>query len=323
MAAPLKFTIDEELKFVPFTVKVKAPLPTVAFGGESVVTVGTGLFTVKVLDAVVPPPGAGLVTVTFSTPAVVVLVEATVTTSCVANCDVIENGGFPPKLAVESAVKFVPVMVRVKEAEPAKPLVGLIDVSVGTGETPVPVRATVKVESTELFEIFSVAVREPAWTGLKIRAKLQDSPGVNTFPAVQVVPEETIMKSPGFAPASKELLIVRFCAAFPLFVTVMIIAELCAPTGWFPKPRLMAESCGIDPGVMEKVFAAIASAISVIPLHEPVPGSAKTDITGAILVLARRSSATIVAVNCVEDTKCVGRLSPRLQSGLGLLSVFH
>jgi hypothetical protein len=198
-------------------------------------------------------------------------------------------------------------------------LVGLIDVSVGSGETPVPVKATVKVESAELFEICRVAVRKPAWIGLEARAKLQDWVAASTFPAVQGVPESANMKSPGFAPAREKLLIVRLCAAFPLFVTVMGIAELCVPTVWFPKAMLKAESCGIEPELIVNLFAATPSATSLSTLdpllHEPLPGSAKTAMTGAILVLARRSSAGIVAVTCVVDTKRVGRLSARLQSG--------
>jgi len=47
-ALPLKFTTEDELKFVPFTVSVNAAPPFVALAGESVVIAGTGLFAVNV-----------------------------------------------------------------------------------------------------------------------------------------------------------------------------------------------------------------------------------------------------------------------------------
>ena len=54
------------MKFVPLTVKVKAPLPVVALDGLSDVRVATGLaaLTVKLTLLDVPPPGEGLYTVT-------------------------------------------------------------------------------------------------------------------------------------------------------------------------------------------------------------------------------------------------------------------
>lgn len=68
-AVPLKSTTEDELKFVPLTVKVKAAPPANALVGESDVIVGTGLFTVNGEFPEVPPPGAGFVTVTLKVPA--------------------------------------------------------------------------------------------------------------------------------------------------------------------------------------------------------------------------------------------------------------
>ena len=65
---PLKFTIDVETKLVPFTVMVKAASPTFLLVGEMLVVVGTGLFTVRTCGFDVPPPGAGLMTVTGNEP---------------------------------------------------------------------------------------------------------------------------------------------------------------------------------------------------------------------------------------------------------------
>jgi len=56
---------------VPFTVSVKAGLPAGAELGRRFDTVGSGLgctFIVNVTEFDVPPPGAGLKTVTFAEP---------------------------------------------------------------------------------------------------------------------------------------------------------------------------------------------------------------------------------------------------------------
>ena len=71
-ALPLNWTTDVETKFVPLTVRVNAAPPAVAPVGDSEVIAGAGLLTVNVAAAEVPPPGAGLVTVTGNDPAVAI-----------------------------------------------------------------------------------------------------------------------------------------------------------------------------------------------------------------------------------------------------------
>jgi hypothetical protein len=64
--------LDEVMKLVPVTVRVKADPPAVAELGEMVVMAGTGLYAavlVKVWAEEVPPPGVGLKTVTLAVPA--------------------------------------------------------------------------------------------------------------------------------------------------------------------------------------------------------------------------------------------------------------
>ncbi len=63
---PLTWTTDPLTKFEPFTVSVKAELPTVVALGEILVSEGTGLLTVRVRDPLVPP---GLTTVIERVPA--------------------------------------------------------------------------------------------------------------------------------------------------------------------------------------------------------------------------------------------------------------
>ena len=60
---PLKRTTELLLKLVPFTVKVKAASPAVLLVGAMVVSVGTGLLTVRLVALETPPPGNGLKTV--------------------------------------------------------------------------------------------------------------------------------------------------------------------------------------------------------------------------------------------------------------------
>ena len=60
-------------KPVPATVSTKSPVPAVALTGDRAVVVGNGLLTVKVNAGVdVPPPGAGLLTVIETVPAVAI-----------------------------------------------------------------------------------------------------------------------------------------------------------------------------------------------------------------------------------------------------------
>jgi len=61
---PLKLTVDVERNFVPVMVTGVAAAPAVAEAGERLVSVGTGLFTVKFTEFDAPPPGVGLVTTT-------------------------------------------------------------------------------------------------------------------------------------------------------------------------------------------------------------------------------------------------------------------
>lgn len=64
--APFHLTDVLVTNFVPFNVKVNAPVPARPLDGDNEVSVGTGLFTVKVRDPEVPPLAAvGLTTVTM------------------------------------------------------------------------------------------------------------------------------------------------------------------------------------------------------------------------------------------------------------------
>jgi len=68
-AVPPKSITEPLTNLVPVTVSVKPALPAMALSGPRLAIVGTTLLTVKVTGPVVPPPGAGLDTVTGIRPA--------------------------------------------------------------------------------------------------------------------------------------------------------------------------------------------------------------------------------------------------------------
>ena len=63
-SAPFTRTMAPLTKLPPFTVNVNPAPPTSTDEGARLLIDGTGLPTVKDVDVDVPPPGAGLVTVT-------------------------------------------------------------------------------------------------------------------------------------------------------------------------------------------------------------------------------------------------------------------
>jgi hypothetical protein len=87
---------------------------------------------VKFIGLEVPPPGAGLVTVTASVSVEAMLDAGMAAVNCVESTNVV-TGADPAKLTIEDATKFVPLIVSVKAAPPARLLFGEIVVIVGVG----------------------------------------------------------------------------------------------------------------------------------------------------------------------------------------------
>lgn len=88
--------------------------------------------TVKSIAFEVPPAGAGFVTVTADVPTEAML-EAGM---AAVNCDVLTNVAVvatPPKLTIDDAMKFVPLIVRVKAGPPATAVFGDMEVIVRDG----------------------------------------------------------------------------------------------------------------------------------------------------------------------------------------------
>jgi hypothetical protein len=128
---PFQFTVEPEMKFVPFTVSVNCDPPAVAQVGLSELIVGTARI-VNVCAFEVPPPGVGFTTVMEAVPAVAMSAAGTVAVSCVEETNVVVRE-VPPQRTVEVETKFVPVTVKVNCGPPAVAQVGLIAVVVGTG----------------------------------------------------------------------------------------------------------------------------------------------------------------------------------------------
>jgi hypothetical protein len=85
---------------------------------------------VKVTEFEVPPPGAGLITVTAGVPVEAMLAAGMAAVNCVELTKVVA-GADPPKFTVEDATKFVPLIVSVKAAQPIAVLFGKMKVIVG------------------------------------------------------------------------------------------------------------------------------------------------------------------------------------------------
>jgi len=114
----------------------------------------------------VPPPGAGVVTATFTRPAVAISAAAIAAVTCVALTSVVVLAA-PLNLTTEPGTKPVPFTVSVKATPPAVALGGTIEISVGTGllmvkvcafETPPPGAGFVTVTLTVPAVAMSAAV---------------------------------------------------------------------------------------------------------------------------------------------------------------------
>jgi len=120
---------------VPFTVKVKAGPAAVALAGEMLVTVGTGLFAammLKVAGRDVPPPGAGLVTVTCTVPAVAISAAEMAALIWLALTKVVVRA-LPFQFTIELLIKFDPFTIKLNAGPPEVMLVGEIEANVGMG----------------------------------------------------------------------------------------------------------------------------------------------------------------------------------------------
>src|SRR5258708_7171592 len=131
-AAPFHCTLEPLTKLVPVTVSVKAALPADVLVGDSVESVGDGLVTLNVCAAEVPPPGAGVTTVTDAIAAVARSEAGMAAVSWVALTKVVVRAA-PFQRTPEALTKLLPFTVSVNAAPPTLALEGESDVSDGAG----------------------------------------------------------------------------------------------------------------------------------------------------------------------------------------------
>src|SRR5207245_660233 len=98
----------------------------------SLVIVGTGFRIVKVCELDVPPPGAGVNTVTVGVPATAMSAAGMAAVSWVAEANVVARAA-PFHRTTDPVMKFVPVTVSVNPGPPAVAVAGLRPVVAGTG----------------------------------------------------------------------------------------------------------------------------------------------------------------------------------------------
>ena len=116
----------------PVSVMVVSELPTNVKFGLMLVSVGTGLVTVKICGAEVPPPGPGVTTVIDAGPIVVRSAAGIKAVNVVPLTKVVASG-VAPKSAVDVLRKSVPVSVMVVSGLPANAEFGLMLVRAGAG----------------------------------------------------------------------------------------------------------------------------------------------------------------------------------------------
>ena len=127
------------MKFVPTTLRVNPGPPTAADTGLMLESVGTGLitaFVVNVSALEVPPPGAGVFTVTLAVPALATSEARMEAVNCVGLTKFVVRTA-PFQRTLEPLTKFEPLTVSVKAASPAVFEVGLSEIKAGEGLTTV------------------------------------------------------------------------------------------------------------------------------------------------------------------------------------------
>src|SRR5206468_457004 len=172
---PFQRTVELLRKFPPFTVSVNATPPANALPGDRLLTAGAGLLIEKVCAPEVPPPGAGVTTVTEAVPALAMSAAVIAAVSCVALTKVVVRAA-PFHCTVLPVTKPVPVAVSVKAAPPAVALVGDTEVSVGAevfsenacaAEVPPPgVGVTTVTLAVPAAAMSAAAIAAVSWMGL-------------------------------------------------------------------------------------------------------------------------------------------------------------
>jgi hypothetical protein len=132
LADPFHLTADPLMNPLPVTARVKARPPAVAVDGAKAVIEGDGLLMVNGELLQVPPPGAGLETVTWAVPAEAISVTRMAACNCVALMNVVVLAD-PFHLTVDPLMNPLPLTASVKARPPAVAVDGAKAVIEGDG----------------------------------------------------------------------------------------------------------------------------------------------------------------------------------------------
>ena len=271
---PFQRTTEPLTKFVPVMVRVNPPLPATVVAGLMLLIVGNGLVMVKVAVLDVPPPGAGLKTVTFAVPAVATSLAGMVAVSTVLETNPVVRS-LPFQRTTEPLTKFVPVMVRVNPPLPATAVDGLIVVIVGDG-----------------FVMVKVAMLDVPPPGAGLKTVTFAVPAVATSLA-------------GMAAVSWVLETKVVGRSLPFQRTTELVTKF-VPVMTRVNPPLPATAVA---GLMLLIVGAGLVMVNVAAPDSPPPGAGLKTVTFAVPAVAT-SLAGMIAVSTVLETNPVVRSFP-------------
>jgi hypothetical protein len=130
--APPHWTMEEATNPLPFTVSVRPALPAAALAGDRLLATGTPAVTAKFTEPDVPPPGAGVNTVTGIARGAARSAAEMAARSCVALTNVVVRSA-PFQRTTEEATKPLPFTVRLVAPAPARAALGERLLTTGTG----------------------------------------------------------------------------------------------------------------------------------------------------------------------------------------------
>jgi hypothetical protein len=185
---------------------------------------------VNVAAAEVPPPGAGLTTVTLAMPSAAMSVAGIVAVSCVGETNVVARAA-PFQFTVEVLTKLVPLTVSVAAGLPAAAADGLMPPRTGRRLFTVVLAVELSLPATGSHEEeATLAVLLTVPPGVAVTTKVTVAvPGLLMVPRLQVtvlVPLHVpwlVVTETKLAPLGSASVTDTSAAAFgPLFVTVMV-----------------------------------------------------------------------------------------------------
>src|SRR6267143_5645078 len=271
---PFQRTVEPLRKLAPFTVRVNASPPANALPGDRLLRVGAGLLTGKVCAAEVPPPGAGVTTVTEAVPVAARSAAGIAAVSCVALTKVVVRAA-PFHCTVAPFTKPLPVSVSVKPAPPTIALDGDSVVSVGAG------LLIVKVCAAEV-----------------------PPPGAGVTTVTEAVPVAA-MSAAGIAAVSWVAFTKVVVRAAPFHCTP---EPLMNPVPFTVRVKSAPPKSVLD-GDSEEIVGTALLIANVCAAEVPPPGVEVTTVTEAVPVVAM-SAAVIVAVSWMALTNVVVRAAP-------------